>query len=640
MLLSHTMNRIIRRSAAFTLVEMLVTVALMLVLMLAVTQIFSIAGRTMSGGQAIAAAVRDAQAAQAVMAHDFAAAASDGPCFIIRNSRIAAFRNNGDYSSALDTTVVAGPLRDDLDGSNSLDPANATPTADCRYDTDGDGKYDSAYSPLLYNFRNHRLDSIMFFARDRFRRQTGNSLALVDDTSSSEAAIAYEHLWLPDNNIAFTGNTLPGAGDTTSNPNNFFATQWLLGRQAMVMINPPAAWDATVTYTTGQMVTDSGQTYRALQGSLGKTPSSSPDSWVLEVGYAQVGGLTPFAYNSASTDSNPKTPLQGSRYDLALTTISTFKTNQVFAAPIWAVGQSYAVNDFVTDNGNIYYAVTASSPSTAGDQPSTGSPKWQLSNWYDTLMTPMPGGLNRFQANPFVAKPVTPASVSAQAPIFLPACTQFIIEFAGDYVSQIAANPDEWVNTKSYAAGDAVKVTAGSTYTIYVASAAVLANTPPSGGAPWVTAIAGAPNTYKPGGFATPDGQIDFVPNTNQIRWYGLPRDANGDGIIRADDGDVVPVCDVSRQPMPFEKVWPFKVNAPSGLAVASEIPASNLDYYTNTNMRKTGTQIDPAYTVAWGPADTNRPKLVRITLVVDRPEAASNQFDGSTFQYVFKLGL
>ena len=112
-------------AGAFTLVEMLVTVALMLVLMLAVTQIFSIAGRTMSGGQAIGAAVRDAQAAQAVMARDFAAAASDGPCFIIRSSRVAAFRNNNDYLSAL---AQGNPLQDDLDASNSIDTPSVTQT--------------------------------------------------------------------------------------------------------------------------------------------------------------------------------------------------------------------------------------------------------------------------------------------------------------------------------------------------------------------------------------------------------------------------------------------------------------------------------------------------------------------------------
>jgi chitodextrinase len=362
---------------------------------------------------------------------------------------------------------------------------------------------------------------------------------------------------------------------------------------------------------------------------------------VLEVGYPQTAALTPLAYNTQSSDGNASTPLQSSRYDLALTTISGFKNNVLFNAPQWAVNTNYAVGAYVTDNGSIYVATAASSPSSAADEPGTaGGSRWTVQLWYSLMMTPSAGGVQRFQANPFVEKPVTPASVSKQAPIFLPACTQFIIEFAGDYISQIAANPDEWVNTKSYAVGDVVKVPAGSTYTIYVAVAASTGQQPPNT-TYWQTAVAGTINTYKPNGGISPDGQMDFVQGTNQIRWYGLPRDTNGNGVITANDGDVVPVCDVSRTAMPFEKSWPFNIADPTHPPVASDIPAAGSDFYINTNMPKNAAgQIDPSYTVAWGPADTNRPKLVRITLVVDRPEAASNQFDGSTFEYVFKLGL
>src|SRR5687768_9176588 len=127
----------------FTLVEMLVTISLVVVLMLAVTQIFSIASRTISGGQALGSASRDAQSAQAVFARDFATVAADGACFNIFMNRVAAYRDRADLDS----------------DRGDLNPLSI--------DLDSDGVEETTVSPLAYNLRNHRVDSIVFFSRDR-----------------------------------------------------------------------------------------------------------------------------------------------------------------------------------------------------------------------------------------------------------------------------------------------------------------------------------------------------------------------------------------------------------------------------------------------------------------------------------------
>ena len=97
---------------------------------------------------------------------------------------------------------------------------------------------------------------------------------------------------------------------------------------------------------------------------------------------------------------------------------------------------------------------------------------------------------------------------------------------------------------------------------------------------------------------------------------------------------------DPGKQPgtLPFTG-WPqysFEKSVPTAainLTATTPINYSGIDYYAAT------LNANPEYLTAWGPSDTSRPKLVRITIVVDRPEAASNQFDGSSFEYVFKVG-
>lgn len=457
-----------RKSAignGFTLVELLVTCALVTVLMLACAQVFSIASKTIGGGQALGAAVRDAQAAQSVFARDFAAAASPtvSPAMYIVSSRVGAFRNANDQ-------------RTDVDGNIYT------------FDFDGDAATAEETIPAAtYNFRNHRVDTVGFFALDKYARQTGNT-NLVDVDASREAWIWYGHLNLANNAGSWNANTHPGSGDDSTNPNNHYATQWALGRVAMLLKANPT------------------------NGFVPRTPTPG-------------GNLSPLTFGVVG---GPYLPLIEFRYDLAQTTMADFR--QIILA---------------TSTPVAYYRMAFEDNNTIG----------------------------RYRASAFQTRPLTPAAAAQQVPIFLPGCTQFIVEFAGDFMAQDGPTP----------------------------------------GAPWDK------NGDSNAGNDT-DGVIDYVAGTAQIRWYGYPRDTNGDGVIRADQGDVAPVQDTLRVAPAFQEVLP-----------TGSLQAANYNYANATSL---GT-----YVASWSPGETNRPKMIRITLVIDRPEAEGKLFDGQSFEYVFNVG-
>jgi hypothetical protein len=210
----------------------------------------------------------------------------------------------------------------------------------------------------------------------------------------------------------------------------------------------------------------------------------------------------------------------------------------------------------------------------------------------------------RFQCNPFVVKPITSATISQQAPIFLRGCSQFIVEYAGDFVAQNAAG----VATSAF-------ITPGF--------------------------------AINPNGT---DGQIDFIlidptpgnPNsgdeTRRIRWYGFPRNVDtGDdvgGTMIKGTGpastmrDVVPLRDLLLTIPPPNgpvAVAPFeKFVTPSSFA-----PSAN--YYADAAFTSVA-----EYACAWGPNDPFRPKLIRITFSLDDP--AARLAEAQTFEYVFQL--
>jgi prepilin-type N-terminal cleavage/methylation domain-containing protein len=370
-----------------------------------------------------------------------------------------------------------------------------------------------------------RTDILSFFSRGEFKRRTGQQLNnretyVSDQSPSSEAWVWYGHLKLPNGNIppnapninGYFVNSGPGQGDATVNPNNFYAQDWRLGRVAMLLLDrdPPPPTRFLDFF-------------------------GNPYAFIARPAEANEGGdltdLRPLQYGSpaAITDRNGNDravdgEIQFHWYDVASATVGEgVAPPSLGAKGYWKVVQGAQEAD---------------------------------PNWWQRLATASrPGAVNlneayRFYANPFLQKPLTIGSSRQMAmtvPIVLNSCTDFIVEFAGDYEK-------------------------------------------PDGIDLW-----------------TPRGSN----NMPQIRWYGLPRDVDGDGVP-----DVMPVSmALGTAPLPFERGQvPNKLN--------SNIP----------------------YTCVWGPKElgpapdagkASGPLLIRITVRVT--EKNGRLGDGMTQEYVFK---
>lgn len=569
-----------RTATAFTLIELMISIALVVILMVGITKVFSLTSQTAGATNQVSSALRDSRATQSQLSQDFSSAVTDGsPCMILRSLTRAQFRNKADEQSDRD----GNPLTVDLDGDNQ-EGTSAGET----------------FPYTTYNYRNHRLDIVSFFTRQRQRRQTGgddklNVGPLINLMTADEAWVWYGHLWLPGNNAA---NPWPAPDGTTSaqyplgtpsvtfpgestingnagatiatNPNNYYATQWILGRVAILLAQPDIFTNQIknaprfyVTDTTG--------------GPVNGFPMSP-----LQAGSYDVDKTT-FPLNPG----NRSAELQDSRYDVAGTTIDAYRRQleaTITQAPFIGAG---------------------------------AKPWWDRIMCYDCISLPPPvgGGLTggRFQANPFFNPPITPKSLAKQSPIFLPACTQFMVEYAGDFLAQDA---------------DPTHVSTYGQVTNYYLQ----------------VDPATAPAT---------DGQIDFVVTTDpstgikskQIRWYGLPRDTDGTpGITGSGKNvdatqmtDVVPLVDVIRSggkstvattimPQTLKDAMALVKSAPFERVV----PSAQSDYST------IGSPIE--YTCAWGPDPSidRMPKMIRITLTIDDPNGKLTE--GKTFEYVFSL--
>ncbi len=529
-----------RRAAAFTLVEVMISVALVLFLIIGVNQVFKMTTDTIGQGQALSLNVRDMRAAQGVVFSDLnAAVMQDLPAFIITSSRVSTFRNPIDRLVDRDGL----PLTIDLDSDNAEGEAvTAVPG--------------EIISPATYNYRSHRTDRLAFFARDVYRRQTGNDGTFASATQSNEAYIWYGHLMLPNNSGVHKG---PGTETFATNQNNSDGSTFALGRHLILMRDP-----------NDPAFVASGEVHYNRRPALPAAGSGLP--------VAPNPDLEPLAYGSAPSDSDAATRNFTSRYDLAGISIAQF-----------------------------LFDVTEAATGTAPDP-----------NWYQRLLftgvpaiitSPLPPARDfRFEADRFFAKPLDSAKAARLAPILLNGCSQFIVEYAGNYVTQ---NDDPGATDF----GDI------------------------------------GPTTPDP------EGTIDFIVDNSSgvpvrsIRWYGMPRDVAGpvtaaspsggpDGIVvpgtaDAPSLDVVPLRDVRGTASPFERYVDEELEVIG--------PAENyLEIATDgtSNMAE-----DARYTCVWGPdiflspivAQNNPlPRMLRITFALDDPDG--RLAEGQTYEFVITL--
>src|SRR5687768_406125 len=85
----HRSSFIVHRSA-FTLVELMVSVAMVVLLLVGIHQVFRMSSNTIGTGQAVVAVNREVRSAQTVMQEDFRRSLKDSPLFIIHSAPVAA----------------------------------------------------------------------------------------------------------------------------------------------------------------------------------------------------------------------------------------------------------------------------------------------------------------------------------------------------------------------------------------------------------------------------------------------------------------------------------------------------------------------------------------------------------------------
>jgi prepilin-type N-terminal cleavage/methylation domain-containing protein len=146
-----------------------------------------------------------------------------------------------------------------------------------------------------------------------------------------------------------------------------------------------------------------------------------------------------------------------------------------------------------------------------------------------------------------------------------------------------------------------------------------------------------------------PDGVIDFVeiaPDLHATRWYGLPRDVDGNQVISGTDPnvmrrspDVIPLRDFAGGAFPFEAVA-FSAQAD----YLQNIPAN-----VNEPGGTTGSPNNSSYRCVWGPREFENPTVdalgieryqvpTMIRFIVDVVDGKKDNLAPVTQEYVFPV--
>jgi type II secretory pathway component PulJ len=570
-------------AAGFTLVELLITIALVIMLVAGINAVFRATTQTIGTGTAIAEAVRLQRGLERTLSSDLermVPLSREMPCLLIYSQAQPAFRDRPEMNQDADYSINGSPTQREA----------ALRTMDLN--ADGAEAPGEILSPVIYNDRNHRLDRLAFFVRDLnnpYTRQTGNQNPLlynqvphplITSESSSEAWIWYGHLRLPRHppkqgnvqysdpspNLYASGGDYfdPGQENPSLNEENFFSNDWAFGRVAMIL--KPDAVGERITY----VITQTSRSPR-----LGPLSKGSP---------------------AGDGQSAPQDPIYGvswllehSRYDIAQDTIPAYRNWLMTAIP------AFTNADLV---GAFDYRFHCKPWTVRG----MANPNASLDNW-DRLTR----------------------ETALTVPFFQRGVSQFIVEFAGDYLTQqpMLLPTANGVGAANSNAGRAIDVNGD-------------------------------------GFFNDPDGEIDFVVSNGvkRIRWYGMPRDidvsdapighpvgvpyirrmGSGPGMAAREIVDVVPVSDLVRRadgtpPSPWFEI--FRQYDPVTKALGAFIPANPAapDYSA------TVPDTFCTYACAWTPADLvagRGPKMFRIVMTQSDPNGRMPE--GQSVEYVFTL--
>ena len=559
----------------FTLIELMISVALSLILILGINAVFSISSQTVGIGMASSQIIRDIRSAKTRIDDDFAnlnrTNFTEMPYLYIQSLNAVAFRDRQDEKSATSygsqsALVTAQNVALTDYGTAGTVALGGTGLASLSSRTG------TTAVPIFLNNRNHRVDSLSFFVQGLYSRQTGENIntnrKLISDFQSEEAMIWYGHTRQPD-------SPAPGSNPQWNNPqssanyvqpginappsvksalrvgDNAYASSWILGRYAILMAAP----------NTQGLVLDKTGTKRQSY---------------LETDVSNRVLLRPFG--SKSANGNGRSILTG-YCDVAGTTMESYRTTIVEPVSIAA-----ATRDI-----------------------------WHYPLLIDGTSITSPVSAFRFPAAPFLVTQLNDLTLeeALTAPIFIRGCSQFCVEFAGDYVTQ--------------------------------------------------NSISGP----KPAGnlAAQQDGTLDFdaVPVGNnafvkRVRWYGMTRSIDG-----TQDTAAPPTANNTPD---YRIVHPVNWHLTSiGNAALTGVPGNRLPFEKNTythnydnGFPKGGTGPIDNYTCVWSPYDLKwhsttdpnyatlyskypagfMPWMIRITLRVDDPNGRLPE--GQTVEWVFNL--
>jgi type II secretory pathway pseudopilin PulG len=401
----------------FTLTELLISVGLALLVLYGINRVFTATTTTIGTGQALSDANRSLLAAHTQFVNDiegYGGVAGTGmldtanqPLIVIRNQEINMWMDAADYAN--DTTPG--------DPFDEVTAGTVTPTD-----------------------RIHRIDTLSFFAGGTFQRRTGQKVGAFEvlvntlDVTAKAAFIHYGHARLPKfpedkQLVQYDGSNPPpavapvtgtdanyiGPGELNrdDNPKNYFASQWILARNAIPIIkrNP---------YTND------------LYDGEGRSMIFFRRNWVTGAPTGNDDG-SPFAFNSQAA-------LNDSSDDDLTATVGDEPTGD---APATTPGNliqrglhDIASFDDTTDGVGVGGALPTGYYASVKAFQTLNALTW----W--TAFAPPIG--YRFNSNPFTrlnGSNITPnqladtykAALASNA--FIPGCTQFIVEFAGDFVA-------------------------------------------------------------------------------------------------------------------------------------------------------------------------------------------------------------
>lgn len=553
------------------------SLAMVLLLTLAVTQIFRVTVTTIGKGNATGEVVRGMDAARIALQIDFSGTDSITYSGFTDQSGILPT----DRQPAIIISSTAAPAfmsERDMESDSDYDPATGAGVD--TIDADNNGVDDTLLGPYRNGRRWFRLDSLSFFTGGHGESQknlqpTGGGY--YGDTTGDESWVWYGHGRLYDgqgelNQENTNQYPLPGEGTRDTNPHNFFANQFVLLRSAIICKplydhDGDSATEITATNDAG------GPTNEILFVRPTWDPAV-PSAVAAEPEVGPFNYLTQVNLFTAPTGPNEPYPtadpyeIQDSRVDVAGVTVAQYRERL-------SIAQRY--DSAAGGNPN-----DANGPLSFGAGGAAAPPTWYNRLFARTTSNPLNSG--RFWINSQVLKPLDAGEVSQASSYLLGGASEFIVEYAGDFLTQL---PTGAIDTTGINAGLA------------------------------------------------PDGVIDFTidaSGTRHIRFYGMPRDVDG---VVADDagatylipgpaataaktitgGPVSTVLLTSTDTRPLADYLPAAgtMNVNTGFPFEKRLPGN----YTGTPELPTGRDTVPDYGVlaaadfddftylaAWGPAD------------------------------------